>query len=102
MGSTDIAANQGWVNGGIDADTAAFAVREHPLQYREWKARATAELARAYKVWPPRIPEHVWRDAYISGNSPEEGATAAEVYDRNSRPVKLKSSAITAGSRAIE
>jgi hypothetical protein len=71
------------------------------MQYREWKARATAALARAYKVWPPRIPEHVWRDAYISGNSPEEGATAAEVYDRNSRPVKLKSSAITAGSRAI-
>ena len=65
------------------------------MQYREWKARATAALARAYKVWPPRIPEHVWRDAYISGNSPEEGATAAEVYDRNSRPVKLKSSAIS-------
>ena len=46
------------------------------MQHREWKARATAELARAYKVWPPRIPEHVWRAAYISGNSPEEGATA--------------------------
>ena len=71
------------------------------MQYREWKARATAELARAYKVWPPRIPEHVWRDAYISGNSPEEGAAVAEFYDRNSRPVKLKSSAITAGLRAI-
>jgi hypothetical protein len=60
------------------------------MQYREWKARASAELERLHKLWPARIPEHVWRDAYVAGSSPEEGAAAAHVYDQNSRPVKLQ------------
>jgi hypothetical protein len=58
--------------------------------YRGWKARAAAQLAKVGKIWPPRIPEHVWRNAYAAGDTPEHAAAVAQAYDREQRPMKLR------------
>ena len=52
------------------------------VTYAGWKERALAELAWRHGIDARQIPEGIWRNAYVRGESPAQAADRAQVYDR--------------------
>jgi hypothetical protein len=51
-------------------------------EYRHWKAEAAAELVKR-DVDAKSVPEREWRQAFIRGKTPKEGADQAEAWRMN-------------------